>query len=207
MLLRRISAIVCSIFIFFSLSACQESGAKLSTLIPRAVILAFGDSLTYGTGASLNAGYPHDLQVLTGLPVINAGVPGEETREGLARLGPVLQQVHPQLVILCLGANDLMHQRPEEQIKENLRKMILLIQNSGAQVVLLAVPTLSWNLTVPDLYAELGKELQVPVDTQLIAQLERIPEYKSDYIHFNNRGYQAMAEAILQFLKDHGAFS
>lgn len=193
--------------LFLFLGACQEQQPKLSTLMPGAVILAFGDSLTYGTGASLNASYPQNLQTMTGLKVVNAGVPGEETQQGLERIGSVLEQTHPNLVILCLGANDLMRKRPLDQIKENLRKIILLIQKSGAQVVLIGVPTVSWDLTVPNFYAELGRELNIPVDTKIVAKLERVPEYKADYIHFNNRGYRAFAEALLHFLRDRGAFA
>lgn len=192
-------------FIFFLMIACQGAQPKLNHLFPGTVILAFGDSLTYGTGASPQTSYPHDLEEMTGFTVINAGVPGNETQDGLARIEDALEKNHPSLVILCLGGNDLLRKRPEAQIKENLKKIIQTIQKTGAQVLLVAVPAFNLSLAVPDFYAELGKELNVPVDTKIMAELERVPAYKSDYIHFNQAGYKALAEALLNLLKKLGA--
>jgi len=194
-------------FFFLSLVACTQPQPKLEPLVKGDVILAFGDSLTFGTGAAAGASYPDDLQAMTGLKVINAGVPGEMTAQGLARILDVMGDARPNLVILCLGANDLLNHVPLEQIKDNLRKMITIIEANGAQVVLIAAPTLTNDLKVPDLYAELGEEMRVPVDTAIIAKLERVSEYKSDLIHFNNSGYRQFAQEILDFMKQVGVFT
>ncbi|WP_445367647.1 hypothetical protein ACH5Y9_22385 [Methylomonas sp. BW4-1] len=72
--------------LLFGGMACNKSKPALSKLPDNAVILAFGDSLTYGTGASAQHDYPSILTQLTGREVINEGVPGEISSAGSAAL-------------------------------------------------------------------------------------------------------------------------
>jgi acyl-CoA thioesterase-1 len=189
----------------FFLTACGQRQTDFQPLSPRAVIVAFGDSLTFGTGATPATSYPANLATIINHRVINAGVPGEETSAGLVRIKSVLAQYHPALVIVCLGGNDFLHKKPDAQIKENLKAIIQIIQDSGAQVFLLGVPAVSINLVVPDFYAELGQEMSVPVDNDSLSNLEGKREYKSDYIHLNAAGYKVFAQEIADYLQQHGA--
>lgn len=197
------------IFIFMiltSLVACQNSQPKLKPLPPGAIILALGDSLTYGSGATnLDLSYPQQLENLIGYKVINSGVPGEETGDALARVSNEVAQEHPQLVIVCLGSNDLFRQRSYDEIKDNLRKIIQIIQLSGAQVVLIGVPALGLNSEVPNFYQELGKEFDIPVDNKILPKLLQNSQFKSDDIHLNDEGYKLLAQNIANFLKEQGA--
>ena len=79
---------------------------RLSTF---SVIVAFGDSLTSGVGARGVESYPSLLSGILACPVVNAGVPGEDTSAGLRRLPGVLEKERPQLVILCHGGNDILN--------------------------------------------------------------------------------------------------
>ncbi|NNM14640.1 MAG: arylesterase, partial [Gammaproteobacteria bacterium] len=95
-----------SYFWIIILAAC---GAKpLSPLSQNATIVAFGDSLTQGVGTTRDKSYPAVLAEISGRNVINAGISGETTTEGLGRFASVLEQNAPELVILIEGGNDIL---------------------------------------------------------------------------------------------------
>ncbi|MDA7818466.1 GDSL-type esterase/lipase family protein, partial [Sulfurimonas sp.] len=120
------------------------------------VILAFGDSLTYGYGVSKELSYPSQLQKKTSLHVINAGISGEESTQGLKRLPKLLKQ-SPDIVILCHGGNDILRKRSLTQLKQNLKEMVILIRRSGAKVLLVGVPSFGlFGFDTVELYDELA---------------------------------------------------
>ena len=120
----------------FLLAACDRA-PTLPKLGSHDVIVAFGDSLTHGTGASADTAYPAVLASLTGLAVINAGVPGDTTASALQRLPAVLAEHQPRLVLLCLGGNDMLRKHPAASTESNLRLLVQTIRASGAEVVLI----------------------------------------------------------------------
>ena len=188
--------------LFFSLllAACSNDPA-LPRLAPGDVIVAFGDSLTYGTGADTQTAYPAVLSALIDRTVINAGVPGETTGEAIARLPEVLDQHHPKLVLLCLGGNDLLRKVPVSTIEQNLRAMILTIQASGAAVVLIGVPEPALFGGAPAFYATLAEELKLPYEGEVFNEVLRNPSLKSDPIHANTQGYRLVAQRLAELLK------
>lgn len=196
-----------SLFIFFALfllAACERS-AMLSRLGSHDVILAFGDSLTYGTGADTQAAYPAVLSTLVGHPIVNAGVPGETTSEAIARLPQVLDQHHPKLVLLCLGGNDMLRKAAASTIEQNLRTMIHTIQASGASVVLIGVPEPRLFGGAPAFYADIADELKLPYEGETFNEVLRNPSLKSDPIHANAEGYRLVAQRLAELLKSSGA--
>ena len=96
-----------------------EKGPQIAPLDKDAIILAFGDSLTYGTGAKPDQSYPAQLEGLIKRKIINAGVPGEISSKGLLRLPHLLESHQPDLVILCHGANDILRKMNLEITKSN----------------------------------------------------------------------------------------
>jgi lysophospholipase L1-like esterase len=196
------SYIFAILYIVFTLQGC--SSTKLTALPQDGVILAFGDSLTYGTGVKQSQSYPAVLEELTGIKVVNSGVSGETTDEGLKRLPGVLDKVSPDLLILIEGGNDILRNSDLAQTKRNLASMIELAQQRGVQVVLLGVPEKSLFSNSADLYSELAKEYQLVFDNSLIAELQRSPPLKSDPVHFNQAGYRKMAESIHALLLENG---
>lgn len=187
-----------------ALAACG-SEPQLQPLAPDAVILAFGDSLTRGTGAAQGAGYPEVLAQRTGLRVINDGVPGEVSGRGLQRLESSLATHEPALVVLVHGGNDMLRRQPASDTRANLERMVELIRARGAQVVMLGVPGPSLTLAAPDFYAEVADAAAVPIDLATLPGLIRDSSMKSDQVHFNGAGYARMAAAVEELLRESGA--
>jgi lysophospholipase L1-like esterase len=177
---------------------------KLQPLANDAVIVAFGDSLTYGTGASKATSYPSVLADLTGLRVINEGVAGEQTAQGLARLPSVLAEYQPDLVILCHSGNDILRRKSKDQARQNLEAMIDLIEASGAQVLLLGVPDFGLFLSAADFINKAAENTKVAYIQDLLPDLQGNKSIKSDTVHFNADGYAQLAQGIHQSLQDFG---
>lgn len=187
-------------------AACCKT-PQLPPLGADATILAFGDSLTAGTGAAGTESYPAVLAGMTGRRVINAGLPGEVSASGLHRLPELLEQEHPSLLILCHGGNDLLGRLDQRQLADNLRGMLRTAREKGVPTLLIAVPAADLSLTPPDIYAELAKEFAIPVESKALPHILGKSRLKSDHIHPNAAGYRALAEAVLQLLKKSGALS
>ncbi|MDX1608489.1 MAG: arylesterase [Halofilum sp. (in: g-proteobacteria)] len=178
----------------------------LPPLAADAVILAFGDSLTRGTGADADASYPAVLERLTGRQVINAGEPGELSAQGRRRLPRVLDRVRPDLLILCHGGNDILRGRSETAAAANLRAMVEAAQARGIPVLLVGVPERSLVFRdTADLYFEVAEATGVPLEAEVLAEIIADPALKSDPIHPNAAGYRRLAEAIQRRLREAGA--
>ena len=186
------------------ISGCG-GGPQLPPLADDAVVLAFGDSLTRGTGAKDAESYPAVLAPATGLTIVNAGIPGEESDAGLARLPDLLVEEQPDLVILGHGGNDLLRKRDLNLTKANLRQMIELAQASGASVVLIGVPKPGLFIGTHPLYRELAEAEGIPVEDEALADILSDPDLKSDAIHPNAAGYAELAAAIHALLRRTGA--
>jgi len=198
-ILNRLVIIVCVLFV----AACDSP--KLTSLNKGDTILAFGDSLTYGVGTAKEYSYPSILSDISGMEVINSGVSGETTDEGLKRLPRELEKFNPKLVILLEGGNDILRNRDESFIKRDLGEMVETAKGYGAEVVLIGVPKKSLFSSSAPLYSELAEKYDLAFDGDLIGGLMRTPSKKSDSIHFNKSGYRDMAESIYQLLLENGA--
>ena len=141
------------------LQAC--SGPSIPALSDNARVLAFGDSLTYGVGASKGQDYPSQLAAMSGFEVINAGVSGETTSGGKQRLGKLLALHNPELLILLEGGNDFLRNQSKAQTKANLANMIEQAQAKGVPVLLVAVTQKGLFLSASPLYLELAEEYQL----------------------------------------------
>jgi len=188
------------------IAACHTGTPRLKELPPDAVVLAFGDSLTYGTGALPGQSYPAVLQNLISRTVISAGVPGETTAEGLARLPQFLDKYRPAVVLLCLGANDMLRGLDEGAAAENLKEMIRMAERQDAQVVLIGVPRPNLLVSTPEFYRQIADEFSLPYLENTMRDVLKKDSLKSDFIHPNAKGYRKLAEGIALFLRKSGAF-
>ena len=188
-----------------ALAGCGEKIPRLPAIAPSEVIVAFGDSLTYGTGASEAESYPAVLARLVNRSVVRAGVPGEMTAGGLTRLESVLDEHRPALVIVCLGGNDMLRKLDDEQIRANLREIVRAIKARGISAVLVGVPKPALITSAPAFYEEVAREFAIPYEGKVVTSVLYKSELKSDPIHPNALGYRRMAEAIAELLKKAGA--
>jgi lysophospholipase L1-like esterase len=193
--------VLAAIMLFTIITKERDGDSLHIELSSHSMILAFGDSITYGYGVAEEAGYPSQLQKRTGVHVINAGVSGEESSEGVQRL-PRLLEKKPDLVILCHGGNDILRKRSEEKLKSNLIKMINLIKASGAKVLLVGVPNFGLlGFKTHSLYAEVADETGVFFEDDVLSVVESDNALKIDYIHPNEKGYKIMVDAFVKYIK------
>jgi acyl-CoA thioesterase I len=187
------------------LAACGEKTPQLPKLGEADVILAFGDSITYGTGAGADETYPKVLSTLIRREVIGAGVPGEVTADGLHRLPGVLDEHKPRLLLLCLGGNDMLKKVNALNTESNLRSMIRLARDRGIAVVLIGVPEPALFGGTAGYYAKLAQEFRIPLENEVLHAVLFDNGLKSDAIHPNARGYRRLAESVAELLRRAGA--
>ena len=168
----------------------------MSALGKDAVILAFGDSLTFGNGARNNESYPARLEVLSGRRVDHAGISGEVSTNGLRRLPGLLETHEPRLVILCHGGNDMLRKKSMSEMESNLRRMIQLSKQQGAEVILIGVPKPGLFLSSFEVYEKIAQDTGVVFIDDLIPDVLGDKALKSDTAHPNSEGYRVMAETI-----------
>jgi acyl-CoA thioesterase-1 len=195
-----------SVLILILACSCSKDNPAYPPLGKDAVILAFGDSLTYGTGAAETQSYPAMLSQLTGREVINAGIPGEVTADGSRRLPALLDKHIPELLILCHGGNDLLRKLNPDKIRANLESMIENALQRSIPVVLIGVPELGiMFLESAPVYATLASKYQLLYEGEILPELESDNDLKSDRIHPNADGYKLMAKAVYNLLQQSGA--
>ena len=190
------------------LAALLAGCGKVPQILPLGnddIVLAFGDSLTFGIGASAAESYPAQLQTLIGRKVVNAGVPGEISGDGLRRLPGVLDEIQPRLLILCHGGNDFLQKQSETTVAANVRAMIKLAKDKGIDVVLIATPKPGLSISPPDFYAALAKEFAIPFNDDVLKSILRDNELKSDLVHPNAKGYAQIAATVAKLLRKAGA--
>jgi lysophospholipase L1-like esterase len=190
-----------NLILLILLLSCGQKTPELPYLSENDVILAFGDSITYGIGAEKNESYPAILAKLAKRTVIESGVPGETTHEGLARLQEVLDKYNPRLVIICEGGNDMLRRLNLNETKENLRQMVLLAKNKGISVILIGVPQPGFVISTPKFYEEIAKEQNIPYEGKVLKEILTNNKLKADPIHPNKEGYKLLAERIYQLMR------
>lgn len=166
-------------------------------------IVAFGDSLTAGFGASDPANtYPAKLAALFAKDVINLGRNGETTASALRRVQEVLNQ-KPNYVLITLGGNDLRQRVDLGQTLANLERLFTELQQAGIAVAYVSInPPLvgdNWSMAIRDVVRSNG----VLWIDDVMKGLWGDSALMADAVHPNDSGYEIMATRIHQSLKRH----
>ena len=184
-----------------TLAGCGRDKKTAQPVPPGSTVLALGDSLTFGTGASTETSYPAVLAGLTGWNVVNAGVPGDTSAQALARLPALLAEHQPKLVIVSIGGNDFLRKLPESDTRAHVHAICKQSLDAGAQVLLVAVPRATvaaalGQMTDHALYAEVSKDLKIPLQREAWGEVLAQPDLRADAVHANARGYAQFARSV-----------
>lgn len=184
---------------------------SLNTLAAKQItIMLYGDSLMAGYGLNQNENLSSALAVKFSLEetvvlIINASVSGNTTSNGLARLDWSLGE-SPNIVILCLGANDMLRGIDPKYIKENLNTMISKINESGSKVILAGMRSPKsmggiYQQRFDQMYREIAEEHDLTFMPFLLEGIALEKKYlQNDYKHPNALGIQVMANNLYPYI-------
>lgn len=177
--------------------ACAPQAPHLDS--PGSTLVCFGDSITYGVGAGDDPTYPQLLSEHLGVEALNAGVPGDTTADGLARIDELLE-LNPWLVVVELGGNDLLQRRPRAAVEADLREILEILLEERVLPVLVRVEG-PFGYDYGDLFHQLAEEYQLPLLDEALPEILRSPRLKADPIHPNAAGYEVLAEEVAELLR------
>lgn len=196
-----------------SLVACSSNKEKLPAIPTDTTILVLGDSLSYGSGASPETSYPTLLAQHTGWNIINAGVPGDTTAQGLARLPELINDYQPQYLFIELGGNDFIKKVPITQTQKNLTAIITLAKQNNIPTLMIAIPEYQpvaaafGGLSDHEIYQKLAIEYDIPLIENLFSEVLSDNALKADYVHPNAKGYAVVEQGLREALFELGLLS
>lgn len=199
---KGLQSLFCLFFLFI---------ISLNTLAAKQItIMLYGDSLMAGYGLNQNENLSSALAAKfsleeTAVLIINASVSGNTTSNGLARLDWSLGE-SPNIVILCLGANDMLRGIDPKYIKENLNTMISKINESGSKVILAGMRSSKsmgaiYQQRFDQMYREIAEEHDLTFMPFLLEGIALEKKYlQNDYKHPNALGIQVMANNLYPYI-------
>lgn len=174
-------------------------------------IVCFGDSLTAGRGAPAGHSYPDYLQRLLDsrgyhYRVLNMGISGDTTKDGVDRLPSVLA-AHPAIAVVEFGGNDALRGLPITATSANLDHMISTLQHAGVKVALAGI-TLPPNYgqdyihAINEIYAQAAKKFHVPLLPFILIHVYNVPgAIQADGIHPTAKGNALVAQNVIALIK------
>ena len=207
--MRLFSAILFSLLL--TVTACDRHHPRQGG--PPQRIVALGDSLTAGYGLQPVEAYPAQLQEALqqdgyNISIDNAGVSGNTAADGLARLEQAIDgKDKPSLVIVALGANDMLRRNPPALMKDALRRILQSLKGKKIPAVLYGMKS---SFIIPfsgstyvDAYKDLAKEFDVPLYPFFLEGVVLDEKLNlGDGLHPNAAGVAVMVEKTKSFVED-----
>jgi acyl-CoA thioesterase I len=178
---------------------------------PIPTIVCFGDSITAGYGVEPGHTYPDALQTILDAHgyhyrVLNMGISGDTTKDGVSRLSTVLA-AHPAIAIVEFGGNDGLRGLPITATRANFDTIISTLQNTGVKVALAGItlpPDYGQDYinAINQTYALAAKKFNVPLLPFIYVHVYTIPNaIQPDGIHPTAKGAALVAENIYTLIK------
>lgn len=164
------------------------------------IIICFGDSLTFGTGATTGMDYPAQLARMIGKPVVNKGISGDTTASARRRLNRDVLSANPATVLITLGGNDLKNGVSKNVAFSNLKYIVETIQQRGAKVIIGGLKFPGMDRGFAKGYEALAKQTGATLVPNIFAGIFDNLDLMSDPIHPNNAGYRIIARRFSKAL-------
>jgi acyl-CoA thioesterase-1 len=219
--MKKIIVTFCAIgtIFFLCFNSCNNGNTNSDISL-----VCLGDSLTAGYGATTpgvddkTKSYPAYLQNKVNIPVINAGISGDTTSQALLRINTDVLTENPRIVIIELGANDLFQRIPLATTKDNLQKIIDLINDGNRKIYIakfyteevaramadeFGIKNYDWQTGLINQYDTMFDTLASSNNAELIDDIWNgiWGKYMSDTVHPNAKGYELMADNYYKAMK------
>ena len=159
-------------------------------------IVVLGDSISAGVGSESHRGYVAVLETRSGQKLINKGVPGDTTAQGLKRLKADVLDLKPALVLVELGGNDFLNKVDPAETRANLDNIIAQIQSDGTAVLLIGMQGGVLSDRAADMFRDLASSHHTAFVPNIMAGIFTDPSLKADPIHPNDAGYEKVADKV-----------
>lgn len=182
---------------YYFLGSTPSVSCAERTPVPR--VVAFGDSLVEGYGATTDGGFVTLLSQGTGVPITNLGVRGDTTESALTRIASVVDAT-PDITLVLLGGNDALRKVRLATTEQNLATIIDTLQQNKSKVVLIGVIG-----GLPDpyssMYKRLAKKYDVTYVPNVLSGILGHADLTSDSIHPNEAGYTRITDRLTPILE------
>jgi lysophospholipase L1-like esterase len=165
-------------------------------------VIAFGDSLVAGHGATPGHDFVSVLSKRLRVPIVNEGRNGDTTRTALERLDRDVLRRNPKIVIVLLGGNDFLRRVPEEETFANLDRIVTRIRDRGAAVVLVGVSVGLFSDPYGDQYEAVARRTSSGLVPDILDDIFSRRDRMADSIHPNDRGYEIVAQRLEPVLRE-----
>ncbi len=165
-------------------------------------IVAFGDSLVEGRGATPGQDFVSLLSRRLAVPIVNAGRSGDTAVAALSRLDVAVLSRNPRVVIVLLGGNDFLRRVPTSETFRSLSTIVERIRERGAAVILIGVSVGVIADPYAGEYEALARRTSSGFVPDILDDIIGHTDRMSDSIHPNDRGYQLMADRIEPVVRD-----
>jgi acyl-CoA thioesterase-1 len=196
-----------TLFVFWSYSATDYLRQDPPVLNPVAYdrfdVVVLGDSITEGLGVSPEENYVSLLrEEFQWAKIYNAGVRGDTTEDALARFEEDVLAHDPDVLLILLGGNDVLHRKETEGTFSNLKEMISLAHYDAIEVVIAAVPGAAFSDPYKDHFEELDSMVSVTVIPNVLDGVLGKSKLMKDPIHPNREGHRVIFERIAPIFGD-----